>query len=70
MKVKDIVNYHLELMASDSPDRECPICKRKYGRTTWSISRKDNKTEICCRCGLIEAFQDYLNYKKGEKANG
>lgn len=71
MKVNDIINYYQKLMEADSPDKECPICKRKYGNSTWSISREDNETEICCVCGLLEALKSYGEYlQKGEIIHG
>ena len=40
--------------------RICPICGKEY--TDYpSISRKDNTTEICPRCGTMEALDDYIN---------
>ena len=32
-----------------------------------AISRKDNKTEICSRCGTEEAFESYLNFLRNTK---
>lgn len=43
--------------------RVCPICKTEY-RGYPAISRRDNCTEICQICGMLEALQDYDNYKK------
>ena len=36
----------------------CPICKKDYYGHP-AISRKDNKTEICPNCGIIEALKDW-----------
>lgn len=36
-------------------DRKCPKCKLEYKRPP-SISRLDNKTEICELCGTAEAM--------------
>jgi len=41
----------------------CPDCKKKYTGYP-ALSRKDNKTEICSNCGLKEAVQDFLKFKK------
>ena len=47
----------------------CPICGNEYLEPS-SISRKDNKTEICSRCGMQEAITTYLNENfKGNKKN-
>lgn len=46
--------------------RECPICGIKY-LAPPAISRRDNETEICPRCGVREALEDlYNNVGKGE----
>lgn len=43
----------------DTKERVCPICNRTYTEHP-AISRKDNKTEICPKCGIDEAMEDYL----------
>ena len=40
--------------------KRCPICGRTYTDHP-AISRADNKTEICPRCGINEAIDVYLN---------
>lgn len=43
--------------------RVCPSCG--YGYTAPSaISRKDNKTEICPQCGMVEALTDFIKNPK------
>ena len=37
--------------------RECPRCLRLYTGYP-ALSRRDNKTEICSRCGTEEAVLD------------
>ena len=38
---------------------DCPICKEEI--TSWpSISRVDNKTDICSDCGLTESLESWL----------
>lgn len=51
----------------------CPMCGEIYSGYP-ALSRRDNKTEICSRCGEQEAFEDYLGvpyaplrYKEGKK---
>lgn len=39
--------------------RQCPICGREYIEYP-AISRKDNLTEICPECGLMEALEDMM----------
>lgn len=36
---------------------KCPKCKGPLGDRP-SISRRDNKTEICSECGMLEALED------------
>ncbi len=40
----------------------CPICGRAYSGHP-AISRKDNKTEICSRCGTNEALTIFIQNK-------
>lgn len=47
----------------------CPICNEIYDGYP-AISRKDNKTKICPNCGVGEAFLDFCdNYKKNKATN-
>ena len=40
----------------------CPRCDTRY--TTYpALSRRDNKTHICNKCGDIEAMNDYVPFK-------
>lgn len=41
----------------------CPCCHKEYEGYP-SISRYDNKTKICDKCGLLEALWDYFEYEK------
>ena len=42
--------------------KKCPRCGAVI--TFYpAISRKDNKTEICSDCGVIEAIEEYINHK-------
>lgn len=38
----------------------CPICGEDYSEHP-AISRKDNKTEICPRCGTGEALMNFID---------
>ena len=40
--------------------RICPICGGQYNDHP-AISRKDNKTEICSKCGTLEAVEEFIN---------
>lgn len=46
----------------DKDTKTCPRCGRKYSEPP-SISRKDNKTEICPACGVDEALKGYFDNK-------
>jgi len=43
----------------------CPICNGPIpnaldeGKYAGALSRRDNKTEICSSCGVMEAIEDY-----------
>lgn len=37
---------------------KCPICGSSIFEGTFAISRRDNETLICSRCGTKEAFED------------
>lgn len=39
--------------------RTCARCGNRYNEP-YAISRKDNKTKICPRCGQEEALLDYF----------
>lgn len=45
--------------------RVCPICHKIYSGYP-SISRRDNKTEICPICGSKEAMTD-AGFKEGDE---
>ena len=42
--------------------KKCPKCGAIISLYP-AISRRDNKTEICSDCGVIEAMEDYINHK-------
>jgi len=37
---------------------KCPRCEKTYEGYP-SLSRRDNKTDICSDCGTVEAIEDY-----------
>jgi len=47
-------------MPKKTTRKVCPNCGR-YMVGYPAISRKDNKTEICSTCGLLEALDAYKN---------
>lgn len=46
----------------------CPRCHNEYDGYC-AISRMDNKTEICEKCGLTEALWDFIKYEKNAKSS-
>ena len=40
----------------------CPVCGNEYTEHS-ALSRRDNITEICPRCGQKEALEDFINSK-------
>lgn len=48
----------------------CPICdgpipnKEYEGQYKGALSRRDNKTEICSDCGVMEALQDFADSRR------
>ena len=50
----------LEVLITENSDnnKKCPKCNKELGEYP-AISRKDNKTEICSNCGMLEALEDF-----------
>lgn len=44
----------------------CPVCGKVYDThvNPPALSRKDNKTEICSDCGVVEAFEDCFKFRR------
>lgn len=40
----------------------CPKCHKQYTGYP-AISRRDNKTEICPRCGQMEALENFWKWR-------
>ena len=50
--------------------KTCPLCGKQYVEYP-ALSRRDNETEICPECGMMEALEDFLNWKGGaDDVNG
>ena len=52
----------LDDVMKDLGIRICPVCGNEYTEHP-AISRRDNETEICPKCGQMEAIDDYVNAK-------
>lgn len=46
--------------------KTCPLCTNELKQDLISISRRDNKTEICSECGTEEALEE-LKFSKKKK---
>lgn len=44
----------------------CPKCGKYFDRLL-ALSREDNETKICDKCGMQEAMEDYGKYLKKMK---
>ena len=55
----DMLTNEIEIHLYNQPYRVCPKCGHGYNDYP-ALSRKDNKTEICPRCGVKEAM-DYAD---------
>ena len=68
--IKKVEPIKLEVIITENSDKNkiCPICKEEMGEYP-AISRRDNKTEICSHCGMLEALEDFYKANKGEKTN-
>lgn len=43
----------------------CPKCQNHFDLSVAAVSRRDNETRICPRCGAIEGMTDYALSKRG-----
>lgn len=51
---------------SNNSIRNCPICHKDY-KDYPALSRRDNKTEICPDCGMVEALDDMMEFMKDDE---
>lgn len=65
--IKEVEPIELKLKITENSDKTkvCPICNKEIGKYP-AISRKDNKTEICSNCGMLEALEIFNVAKKEE----
>lgn len=66
--VKKAEPIKLEVLITENSDtnNKCPKCNKELGEYP-AISRKDNKTEICSNCGMLEALDDFYKATKGKE---
>ena len=48
-------------MAKKTENKKCPACGEFY-QGVGALSRKDNGTEICSKCGQAEGMEELMNY--------
>ena len=53
-------SYHSGSKIARKPQK-CPICGEDF-KGYPALSRRDNETEICSKCGIKEAIQQYRDY--------
>jgi hypothetical protein len=41
----------------------CPRCSKEYDEYP-ALSRRDNSTDICSRCGNLEAMMDFIPFER------
>ena len=61
----DMLTNEIHLFISDRDWVICPNCGCGYDEYP-AISRKDNKTEICPRCGEMEALNEFFKNESEE----
>lgn len=60
------IEVKILLIENSNKNNVCPICNKKLGEYP-ALSRKDNKTEICSTCGMLEALEDIHKANKDNK---
>ena len=59
------IKLEIEVVENTSSEL-CPLCKNELGQYP-AISRADNKTKICSKCGMNEALTIWKEHLKNEK---
>ena len=49
------------MVNNNRKEQICPRCHKMYNEHP-ALSRRDNKTDICSKCGTMEALVDFLKY--------
>lgn len=60
------IKLEVTIVENSGESNVCPICGKEIGKYP-ALSRKDNKTEICSNCGMLEALAIF-NESQKEKA--
>lgn len=66
--VEPVEPIKLEVLITENSGKSvaCPLCNKELGKYP-ALSRKDNKTEICAACGMLEALEDFHKANKDKK---
>lgn len=66
--IKEVEPIELKIKITENSDKNkiCPICKGDIGEYP-AISRRDNKTEICSHCGMMEALEEFHKANKDDE---
>lgn len=56
----------LKVEQINTENKICPKCKN-YILGYPALSREDNKTEICSKCGTLEGLKKFIQYKNYKK---
>lgn len=68
IKKAEPIKLEVIITENSGENNICPICKQEMGEYP-AISRKDNKTEICSHCGMLEALEIFSRASKESKEN-
>lgn len=66
LKEPEPIEVKLLIIENSGKSNVCPSCKKELGKYP-ALSRKDNKTEICSNCGMLEALEDFHKANKDKK---
>lgn len=62
------IEVKIKITENSGKSNICPICNKEIGKYP-AISRKDNETEICSNCGMLEALEDFYKANKDDEVN-
>ena len=66
LKEPEPIEVKLLITENSGKSNVCPLCKKELGEYP-ALSRKDNKTEICSNCGMLEALEDIHKANKDKE---
>lgn len=66
LKEPEPIEVKILITENSGKSNVCPLCEKELGEYP-ALSRKDNKTEICSNCGMLEALEDFHKANKDKK---